>query len=284
MSDIQVIENQSFWSEIVPELRVDDGGVGYASITAAARLCGVKKQTLSRHLKCVSEKPSGLAQTLTAEGFDAVSLARFANEGIPDEALHVISTYYAMDAGPNCTDEAKFVVKQFGKYGWRKGIQSLTGYQPETKALPAPEEVKPLPNNEALGLRGMIDLLRDEVRVLTGQHQDMNGFIEFLCGKYRGIEQEIAELKTAGPEAVDVLSNNPAQLRTEIKEMVNAVAFEQDADHRVLWGKLYQAFQRTYGVCPEPDSGESRLDAFMRHDLVGPLHRVARLLFGYRAS
>lgn len=288
MPNLQVIENQSdLWSEIIPELRVDENGEGYASINAAAVLFGITRQTLFNHFNHVSLKPSKLARTLMENGFSDVSLEGFSKTGIPSEAMHIICCYYAMLAPVhNRTEEAVFLSLKMGAKTWRMAIQELTGYEPpnptpEPAPLPPAEEPKALPSDEVAELRGMVTLLRDEVRILTERYQDLSGFNEFLCGKYHEFQKELAVLKANNTERS---TNNPAQLRSEIKEMINAVAFEQDSDHRVLWGKLYQAFQHTYGVCPEPESGESRLDAFMRHDLVGPLHRVARLLFGCRAS
>lgn len=300
------VENQSeFWSEIIPELRVDEGGVGYASVRAVARLCGVRHTTLVNHFRGGSLKTSFLSKTLAGHGFNGGS---FSANGIPDKAIAIIVQYYAMDAGPNCREEAKACLKAFLAIGIRTWMHQLTGYkppQPDPQPAPQPNiDSEPFPPNVSVNIprveldtiTGCIVGLIADVKALKGKNAELDGDyfdlmsyqkyqsdehkrqLNELNSQIQGLKLQIADRGTAE------MPDTPELIRAEIKSMVNYSAFDNDRDHRKEWVRLYQEFGRQYGIEVEPEEGESRIDAFARQGLLKALHRVARLLFGYRAS
>ena len=129
---IEVAPIVNSFDSIEKELRVDPlTGVGYCTISGAARISGVHESSLRESLKVVRGKSSSkLAQAVVSHGFEPSGFPSFAKDGIPDMALAAILEYYAMDAGARCTAEAKMAYKAFARVGIRSVLQRVTGYQP----------------------------------------------------------------------------------------------------------------------------------------------------------
>ncbi|MCY6492133.1 hypothetical protein [Leptolyngbya sp. GGD] len=108
---------------IVSELTVDANGVGRSTIRGVARMVGVSQPTLTEHFQGDRLTPSKLSQMLMDAGFTGDSLARFAQDGIPDTAIAIIATYYGFEAGRNCTAKARSTVLAFSSIGIRTYIQ-----------------------------------------------------------------------------------------------------------------------------------------------------------------
>mgnify|MGYP000179800130 CR=1 FL=1 len=94
MSNLQVIENSSnpmteLLSEVIPDMRVDEAGVCYASIRAVARLCGVTHQTLSKYVTSGSNSRTKIVKALRSAGFEGGSISGFSSTGIP-----ILATQY----------------------------------------------------------------------------------------------------------------------------------------------------------------------------------------------
>ena len=95
MSNLQVVENQpitmsDLLAEVLPELRVDENGVCYASIRAVAKLCGICHSTLSRYVTSGAQGRAKIIKSLNAAGFEGGALPEFSTTGIPDKAIAVI--------------------------------------------------------------------------------------------------------------------------------------------------------------------------------------------------
>jgi len=115
--------------QIKTEIKVDANGKGFASIRATARLCGVNDMALHKAFDSAYLEPSKLARTLMEQGFDGADLKSFSKNGVPDLAVSLICSYYAMDAGRYVTEQAKLVCKAFQAIGVRTWMQEITGYQ-----------------------------------------------------------------------------------------------------------------------------------------------------------
>ena len=129
--------------EIKSEFRINDMGQCTVSLRGAARIVGIKQQTLTAHFQGDSLKPSKMAEKLSGIGFKGDSLAAFSKSGIPDIALSTIIEYYAFEAGRYCTEQALRIYRMFAAIGVRAWIQSELGWKPPQIAVP--NDSSPLP-------------------------------------------------------------------------------------------------------------------------------------------
>ena len=111
---------------IKSEIRINSEGIGFVSIRGAARLAGVKHNTLTEHFSSGRILGSKLTETLTNKGFN---VGVFGTQGIPDMALACILEYYAFDAGKRCTETAEMSFRAFAAIGIRSWIQRSMGYE-----------------------------------------------------------------------------------------------------------------------------------------------------------
>jgi hypothetical protein len=123
--------------EIKSEFRINDLGQCTVSLRGAARIVGIKQQTLTTHFQSDSLKPSKMAEKLSGLGFKGDSLAAFSKSGIPDIALSSIIEYYAFEAGRYCTEQALRIYRMFAAIGVRAWIQSELGWKPPQIAVPS---------------------------------------------------------------------------------------------------------------------------------------------------
>lgn len=120
--------------QVASEVKVDQEGKATFSIRAVERLANVSHQTLSASLASAgSISPSKLAQTLALYGFEAGSISEFGKTGVPDIAVAAILSYYAMDAGERCTDQAKAVFRSFAAIGIRAYAHRLAGHDQDVQ-------------------------------------------------------------------------------------------------------------------------------------------------------
>lgn len=114
-------DNSDF--NLASEISIDSLGKATLTITAVSHLVGVSQPTLSTHFN-YSKKPSKLAEMLIQQGFDPHSFFK----GVPDTAVSIITTYYAMLAGDRCTDVAKKAAMVFMSIGVRSYAQEIKGW------------------------------------------------------------------------------------------------------------------------------------------------------------
>jgi hypothetical protein len=91
MTDLNLVVKQ-----IESELKFNETGIATVTIRGAARLADVEHSSLIRAFEGGAKKASKLAESLIQSGFNP---GVFSDFGIPDNALALILTYYAFDAG-----------------------------------------------------------------------------------------------------------------------------------------------------------------------------------------
>lgn len=128
--------------DIKSEIKVNEKGIGSATIRGAARLVDVQHSTLVRAFDAGAINSNKLAQMLVQQGFNPVT---FSSSGIPDLAVAIVAKYYAYFAGARCTDLAKLADLAFSGIGVRAWFQELVGWQKPQKAeiikTPSPSEL-----------------------------------------------------------------------------------------------------------------------------------------------
>jgi|GEM_PF-5367385 len=156
-------------AQINDEITLDADGKGSISMRGAARLAGVRVQTLSTHFLIPSEAnvsfvPSALFKKLTERGFQpSVGVS------ISDLALSVILEYYAFDAGKRCTEAAKQCVSVFAAIGIRAWMQDIKGYiKPSTQPIPQPQ-----PQTKPLAHKSILDAITEQVTRIQSDTLDM---------------------------------------------------------------------------------------------------------------
>lgn len=143
------IEIASVVEQIRDEVEVDGTGKGKASIRATGRLAGVSDMALRKAFNSANHSPSELAKKLTSQGFECANLAGWATDGIPDIAIAIILEYYALDAGKNCTEQAKLAYKAFATIGIRTWMQQIKRWEQQAPQ-PQPQPQLPIPTLEEI--------------------------------------------------------------------------------------------------------------------------------------
>jgi hypothetical protein len=123
---------------IEKELRVDDDGIGWASIRGTARLAGVDRETL-RKAFAGDILSSKLAEMLTRAGYQ---VATFSQTGVPDLAVALIVKYYAWMNGKRCTKIARDNDLAFSAMGVRTWIQRKKGLSINERQLSYQEYIE----------------------------------------------------------------------------------------------------------------------------------------------
>jgi hypothetical protein len=136
--------------QIESEIEVDTTGRGKASIRATGRLAGVSDMALRKAFNSANHSPSELVKKLIQQGFECANLNQWSTEGIPDIAIAVILEYYALDAGKNCTEQAKLAYKAFATIGIRTWMQRIKGWDTAPQSQPQPQPPLPIPSLEEI--------------------------------------------------------------------------------------------------------------------------------------
>lgn len=177
MTELQEAIQEIRYSEFQAEIKVRDDGVGFASIRAVARLCGISNVSLANHFKGVSLNPSKLAQSLMSNGFEGVSLESFADEGIPDRAIALIVEHYAFDAGRYCTKQARDYLRAYTAIGIRAWMQDIAGWVAPEKRRLTKEEIAELCviGGGTEWTKRFDDVYYEQLAQLTGLTLESNG-------------------------------------------------------------------------------------------------------------
>ncbi|MBW4511736.1 MAG: hypothetical protein KME64_35325 [Scytonematopsis contorta HA4267-MV1] len=133
--------------QIREEIEVDTQGRGKASIRATGRLAGVSDMALRKAFNSANLEPSELAKKLIQQGFTCANLNNWSTAGIPDIAIAIILEYYGLDAGKNCTEQAKLAYKAFATIGIRSWMQRIKGWEQQEQQ---PQPQLPIPSLEEI--------------------------------------------------------------------------------------------------------------------------------------
>jgi hypothetical protein len=127
------IEITQIIEQIKHEITVDSNGRGRASIRATARLSDVNDAGLLRSLRTVADKNhSKLAEKLIRKGFDPADILRWAQIGIPDNAVASILHYYGYEASRRSSIQARLACEAFEGIGVRAWMQDIKGWAKST--------------------------------------------------------------------------------------------------------------------------------------------------------
>jgi len=118
--------NLTTFQSIQAELKVNNQGECFCSVTGAAQLANVDDSVLIRSLKTSGDIiPSKLATMLINKGFKPSEIVE---TEIPDIALAVILVYYALHSA--CwTKQARNALIEFSFLGIRTTIQQTLGWK-----------------------------------------------------------------------------------------------------------------------------------------------------------
>jgi hypothetical protein len=116
--------------QIKKELFIDSNGNVTCTIRGVARLAGVATQALSRHFKSVNKNGGKLLEMLTSYGFDP---STFAKTKVPAQAVSLILSYYAFEAGERCTAQAKSICYTFMAIGFQEWVKKEFNWQSPNK-------------------------------------------------------------------------------------------------------------------------------------------------------
>jgi hypothetical protein len=127
-------------------------------------LCGVQNTSIleSSPVAFASQK---LGQTLTANGFEAVALAK---NGFPPQAVWLVIEYFAYDSRAEAL-MAKQIARTFGQIGITTTFDKLT--EPVQPALPETDDDK------MLMLAASVTKLIGEKRMLEAKNADSTLFL-----------------------------------------------------------------------------------------------------------
>lgn len=279
MLSIEQIEQQ-----IESEIRIDERGRGTASIKAVSRLAGVNDAALIRTFQGADLKPSKLAKTLIANGFDAADLKSFSESGIPDIAIAIILKYYAYQAGRYCTQQAKAIDGVLSAITVRKWMQQIKGWQeprPQVEPqlqLPPQQELQVQPQSMPLP-ETPIQLIVEMAKHLARQEQEQ---LE-LKRQQQELNQRLTAFEQVQVEArQELIALPPAStgvpeesLDMKVRRIVNNYCSATGLMQGEVFRNLYQQFSYRYRRQVKPQGSESKLQAFVRLGLIGNLYDLA---------
>ncbi|MEM9804656.1 MAG: hypothetical protein AAF959_05205 [Cyanobacteria bacterium P01_D01_bin.56] len=133
--------------KIEDEITIREDGVAVVSIRGVARLAGVNEKSLRKHFSGADFSANKLTGKLAAKGFSGADLSA---KGIPDQAVGVILKYYAYDAGPNCTEEAKHFwefIDDFSVRVWCYSMKGMVEVKTPIQQQPQLPEPEPQPTS-----------------------------------------------------------------------------------------------------------------------------------------
>jgi hypothetical protein len=148
--------------QIKKELFIDSEGNVTCSIRGVARLADVATQALSRHFKGVNKNGGKLIELLTSYGFDP---STFSVTKVPAQAVSLILSYYAFEAGERCTVQAKNVCYTFIAIGFQEWVKKELNWQKENKSKEYNFFILPEPT---VWIKRFPDQLYDQFSRLTG--------------------------------------------------------------------------------------------------------------------
>lgn len=255
-------------ADIKSEIKVNERGVGIATIRGTARLVNVHHSTLIKAFDSGVIKTNKLAQMLVQQSFDPVA---FSQDGVPDLAVAIVAKYYAYFAGARCTELAKLADLAFSGMGVRAWFQELVGWE------------KPLSN-------AIVKNDVDEIEAILMAMLDTRRQVKTLQQDNDYLKTEVAEIKANKQQAEQALKLLPApevttpalEVRTQINRVLRDFVFTTNCDHQFAWRMLYREFRDLYHIdlyARAKNSGMNKLDICEALGMLKDLYAVAYRLF-----
>ena len=128
------------------EVRVDEKGVGYASLRGVARLLGLGESTLIMNVQRFKspdhKMTSKSLEYVIQRGIEPAHILQSDTEGLGDIAVAFLTEYYAFRAGKNCTEQAQLILCATSAMGFRTWMRDLVGWHQPVNAPFTPTDIK----------------------------------------------------------------------------------------------------------------------------------------------